>query len=426
MFNKKNEMQKIAAKARRKLLGRRLMLLQGVSFPFLAKAAHHSEPDPQAFKPKWMKTPGRPFSNYGQPSDHEKTLRWIAATPGTAGNGVSWTPLHQLEGAITPNGLHFERHHNGVPQIDPQQHRVLIHGMVKKPLIFSVDNLRLYPLKSISCFIECGGNSNAGWRENPIQTPAGYFHGMLSCSEWTGVPVRHLLSESGVLPQAQWVIAEGADAFSMKVSIPLEKILDDALLALYQNGESIRPEQGYPVRLLLPGWEGVTNVKWLHRLRLSDRPVMSRNETAKYTELQTDGTARQFTFAMQAKSLITHPSYGMHLKSPGLYQISGLAWSGNGRIRQVDVSTNGGRTWIVANLDQPVLSKSLTRFRMPWRWDGSETILQSRATDDTGYVQPFRDDLIAQRGTQGYFHYNAVVKWKVFKEGNIEHTYGDD
>ncbi|MCB1754048.1 MAG: sulfite dehydrogenase [Gammaproteobacteria bacterium] len=382
-----------------------------------ALAAQTTEP------PAWMSVPGKPFSNYGQPSPHENTIRWIADTPGSAGNGVSWTPLHQLEGTITPNGLHFERHHNGVPDIDPAGHTLYIHGLVGKPLAFTLDRLHRYPLQSRVCFIECGGNSNAGWRENPLQTPAGLIHGMLSCSEWTGIPAHYLLEECGLGKSAKWVIAEGADAFGMKVSIPLEKLLDDAILALYQNGEAIRPENGYPLRLILPGWEGVTQVKWLRRLHVADRPVMSRNETAKYTELQKDGTARQFTFPMQTKSLITSPSYGMHLDGPGLYQISGLAWSGNGRIVRVEISSDGGNSWSEAGLEAPVLPKALTRFRAPWRWDGKSAVLKSRATDETGQLQPERDQLIADRGRQGYYHYNAIVHWKVHPEGNIEHSY---
>lgn len=367
--------------------------------------------------------PGKTFSNYGMPSEFEKSIRWIGSTQGSPGNGVSWTPLHELEGTITPNGLHFERHHNGVPSIDPVLHSLFIHGNVKKPLSFTLDHLHRYPLQSKVCFIECGGNSSAGWRENPLQAPAGFIHGMLSCSEWTGVPVRYLLEECGLDAKAKWIIAEGADAFGMKVSIPVEKLLDDAILAIYQNGEHLRPENGYPLRLILPGWEGVTNVKWLRRLRVSDRPVMSRNETAKYTELQKDGTARQFTFPMQTKSLITSPSYGMHLKAPGLHQISGVAWSGNGKITQVEVSVNGGKSWSVARLESPILPKAITRFRTTWQWDGKTAVLKSRATDETGQIQPEREHLISARGRQGYYHYNAIVHWKIFPEGNIEHTY---
>jgi sulfane dehydrogenase subunit SoxC len=374
--------------------------------------------------PPWMKTPGAPFSNYGQPSPREKeTIRWISANAAAPGNGISWTPLHKLEGIVTPNGLHFERHHNGVPDIDPNQHRLFIHGLVKNPLSFGVDDLLRYPLQSRLCFVECGGNSNAGWHEEPIQTPVGYFHGLASCSEWTGVPLSTLLDEAGVQPEGRWLIAEGADAAAMNISIPLEKALDDTLVALYQNGERIRPENGYPMRLLLPGWEAVLNVKWLRRIQLAKEPVMARNETSKYTELQPDGKARQFTFVMDAKSFITYPTLGHRLRGPGLYQISGLAWSGRGRIRKVEVSADGGKTWAEAALSDPVLPKCFTRFRLPWRWDGSPRVLKSRAVDETGYVQPERAVLVNERGRNGYFHYNAIVSWAVAPDGSISHVY---
>jgi sulfane dehydrogenase subunit SoxC len=324
---------------------------------------------------------------------------------------------------ITPNGLHFERHHNGVPQIDPDRHRLHLHGLFRNPISFSVEDLLRYPLVSRICFVECGGNSNAGWHEEPIQTPVGYFHGLASCSEWTGIPLSTLLEEAGLQPDARWLIAEGADAAAMNISIPVEKALDDTLVALYQNGERIRPENGYPLRLILPGWEAVLNVKWLQRLQVAKEPVMALNETSKYTELLPSGKARQFTFLMDAKSLITQPSPGYKLRGPGLYQISGLAWSGRGKIRRVEVSADGGKSWAEAALQEPVLSKSFTRFRLPWRWDGSPLVLKSRAIDESGYQQPERAALVAERGRNGYFHYNAIVSWAVAPDGSLSHVY---
>lgn len=372
----------------------------------------------------WMQEPGRPFSNYGQPASEEKeTIRWISANASAPGNGISWSPLHRLEGIITPSGLHFERHHNGVPRIDPERHTLTIHGRCKNPVRFSVEDLLRYPLVSRIVFVECGGNSNAGWHEEPIQTALGYFHGLASCSEWTGVPLSTLLDEAGIQPEAHWLIAEGADAAAMNVSIPLEKAFDDTLVALYQNGERLRPENGYPMRLILPGWEAVLHVKWIHRLEAAVGPVMARNETAKYTELLPSGKAHQFSFVMDAKSLITHPSPGHQLKGPGLYQISGLAWSGRGRIAKVEVSADGGSSWALAELNEPVLPKAFTRFRLPWRWDGSPKILKSRATDETGYQQPERSLLLQERGRHGYFHYNAIVSWAVSPEGSLSHVY---
>ncbi|QSA95907.1 sulfite dehydrogenase [Methylococcus sp. EFPC2] len=405
------------------LLDRRLFLKRGMVFGVAALTAETGMAD-ALDRPVWMSRPGQPLSNYGQPSPHEKdVIRWISANAQAPGNGISWTPLHKLAGTITPSGLHFERHHNGVPQIDPAQHRLLVHGLVRKPIFLDPARLHRYPMRSRVCFVECGGNSNAGWHEEPMQALAGNMHGLVSHSEWTGVPLATVLEEAGVKPEARWIIAEGADAAAINASIPLEKALDDALLALYQNGEPIRPENGYPLRLILPGWEGVTQIKWLRRLEVTDRPTMARNETAKYTELQADGKARQFTFHMDAKSLITHPSYGYRLQEPGLYQISGLAWSGRGKIRKVDVSADGGKTWAEAQLQDPILSCAFTRFQIPWHWSGGAQILQSRATDETGYVQPARSDLIAQRGRHGYFHYNAIVSWAVEPDGSVHHVY---
>ncbi|MDD2768787.1 MAG: sulfite dehydrogenase [Methylococcus sp.] len=400
--------------------GRRKFLKKGLVLTGAALAGT-AKADPP---PPWMTRPGAPLSNYGQPSPHERAvIRWVAANTDAPGNGISWTPLERLEGIVTPSGLHFERHHNGVPQIDPAFHRLTVHGLVGKALSFGIDELLRYPMASRLCFIECGGNSNACWHQEPMQAPAGNIHGLASCSEWTGVPLATVLDECGLQPNAKWLIAEGADAAAMNVSIPLDKALGDALLALYQNGERLRPENGYPLRLILPGWEGVTNVKWLHRLQLAEQPAMARNETAKYTELLPSGQARQFSFVMEAKSLITRPSGGQTLPGPGLHQISGLAWSGRGAIRQVEVSTDGGKTWRDAALDAPVLPKCFTRFRLPWRWDGSPAVLKSRATDETGYTQPERQTLIAERGRQGYFHYNAIVAWAVAAEGSVSHVY---
>ena len=413
--------------ARNGLLDRRLFLsktfLSATSLAFLgsganARAARPTEP--------WMTKPGAPFTNYGVPSPHAAGIvRWVSANPDLPGNGVAWTPLQDLDGIITPSGLHFERHHNGVPQIDPARHELLLDGLVDRPLKFTLDALLRYPRESRILAIECGGNSNAGWNIRPAESPVGTFHGLVSCSEWTGVPLRVLLDEASVKWSARWAIAEGADAFGMTISLPLSKLRDDCLLAVMQNGEPLRPEQGYPLRLIVPGWEGVTHVKWLRTLQLTDRPVMARNETAEYTELQPDGKARMFTFVMEAKSLITNPSAGMHLATPGYYQISGIAWSGRGKISRVEISADGGKTWADAELNEPVLPRAFTRFRVPWQWQGQSAILQSRATDESGYRQPTRAALIAERGRHGYFHYNAIVSWEVTTAGIVRHVYVD-
>ncbi len=415
------------------LLDRRLFLKRGLVFGAASVAsgatatkllAKEGASESIVGRTPSMLKPGKAFSNYGKPSPYEdKTIRWVSANTMAGGNGVSWCPLHELEGMITPNGLHYERHHNGVPDIDPAEHKLLVHGMVEKPLTFSIEDLMRYPRESRICFIECGGNSNAAWAKKPVQSEAGYFHGLVSCSEWTGVPLSVILNEAGIDPKAAWLIAEAADGISMNVSIPVEKAMDDAILALYQNGERIRPENGYPLRLLLPGWEGVTNVKWLRRLQVADQPIMSRNETAKYTELLPSGKARQFTFEMEAKSLITSPSGGQQMPGKGYFQITGLAWSGKGKITKVEVSADGGETWAEAQLQDPVLSKAFTRFRIPWRWTGESVVIKSRATDETGYVQPERDVLVEERGRHGYFHYNAIVSWLIAEEGFVSHVY---
>ena len=419
-------MKDITTQSRRQFLSKAALggaLAGTVSLPVWAESDKLEFPDDL---PEWMRVPGDEFSNYGQPSSHEqRVIRWISANPAAPGNGVSWTPLHDLQGTITPNGLHYERHHNGVPQIDPAQHILLIDGLVNKPLRFDIKSLMRYPMISRTCFIECGGNSNSGWRTNPIQSQAGYAHGLVSNAEWTGIPLKLLLQEAGIKPSAKWVIAEGADAAALNISIPLEKLLDDAMLALYQNGERLRPENGYPMRLVLPGWEGILNVKWLRQLRLTDEPIMSRDETSQYTELMPDGSARQFTFINEAKSLITSPSLGMMLPdNPGIYQITGLAWSGRGKITRVEISADGGDSWVDAELQGPILDKAFTRFNLPWHWQGEYSILQSRATDETGYVQPTREALVNNRGKHGFFHYNAIVSWEITEEGDINHVYG--
>jgi sulfane dehydrogenase subunit SoxC len=374
--------------------------------------------------PDWMKTPGRPFSAYGTPSKwQEKVQRIFTIAPGRAGTGVSRTPLHQLEGTLTPGGLHFERHHNGVPEIDPARHELLIYGMVKRPLGFSMDALMRYPMETHIRFIECSGNSGALSQPLPQQMTAGELNGLLSASEWTGVKLSTLLTEAGVTSEAKWVIAEGADAAAMSRSIPLEKCMDDAMVVFYQNGEAIRPEQGYPMRLLLPGFEGNMNVKWLRRLNVTDAPVNARDETSHYTELMPGGKARQFMFVQGAKSVILKPSFGMNLKTPGLYEISGLAWSGAGRVKKVELSADGGKIWKVAPLTEPILPKALTRFRLPWNWEGKPATLMSRATDEAGDVQPSRADWVAQFAPGQGYHFNGIQCWGIEADGTVKHVY---
>src|SRR5262252_1316723 len=301
---------------------------------------------------------GAPVSGYGSRSPFEKASRFVDVnTKVPLEEASSRTPLHDTYGIITPSSLHFERHHSGVPEIDPSVHTLTVHGLVDRPLVFSVDELKRLPSVSRIHFLECSGNSGGEWRGGSTESDVQRIHGLTSCSEWTGVPVATLLRECGVHPDATWVLAEGADASKHDRSIPMSKIMDDAMVAYGQNGEPLRPEQGYPLRLLLPGWEGNTNVKWLRRLKIMNEPVMSREETSKYTDLMPDGTARQFTFYMEAKSLITRPSAGDTMPGRGFYEITGLAWSGHGSIVKVEVTTDGGQTWTPAQLQTPVLPK---------------------------------------------------------------------
>lgn len=348
-------------------------------------------------------------------------MRRVRESPWDQAAG-SQTPLQDLRGSITPSALHFERHHAGIPEIDPAQHRLLIDGLVDRPLVVTMAEIERLPAVSRIYFLECSGNSRVKWSPAQPDTDAQAAFGMTSCSEWTGVPLSVLLREAGVSAEARWLVAEGADACRMTRSVPLEKALDDTLVAYGQNGEALRPAQGYPLRLLIPGWEGNISIKWLRRLKLVDRPYMTREETSKYTDLMPNGEARQFTFAMDAKSVITRPSGGQRLDAPGFYQISGLAWSGRGRVRRVEVSTDGGRSWVEAQLQEPVLPLAHTRFRFDWTWDGSDTTLASRCIDETGNVQPTRGALVAVRGTQSSYHNNAIQGWRVRPDGAVENV----
>jgi len=367
-----------------------------------------------------IETPGNlgtPLGPYGDRSPYEKAVRWRrdSKTPET---GSSFTPLQDSVGTLTPSSLHYERHHAGIPLIDPAQHRLIIHGLVDRPLSLSVADIKRLPSVTRIMVLECGGNSGSEWAATTGPDAQRSF-GLVSCSEWTGVPLSLLLKEVSVQPAASWVIAEGADACRMERSVPLAKAMDDALIAYGQNGEALRPAQGYPMRLLLPGWEGNTNVKWLHSLKLTDQAYMARDETAKYSDLMPDGKARIFTYRMEAKSVITFPSGGQKLPGAGMYELTGLAWSGSGRIERVEITTDGGKTWVDAKLHEPRLPIAFTRFRLPWRFEGREAVIASRATDETGYVQPSREALIAVRGTNSGYHFNGMKFWKVHANGTV-------
>lgn len=389
----------------------------GMAVPLLA-----AESGGRLAIPEWSKRPGPGPSAYGQPSPHTAHIRRMAGTPNPLypGGGASRSPLQFLKGSITPNSLHFERHHAGVPEIDPDGHQLVINGLVRQALVFSYEDLLRYPMVSRLYFLECSGNSGALLRGGNASGTAQSLHGLVSCAEWTGVPLSTLLDEAGVLPQARWVAAVGADAASMGRSVPLDKALDDVIIALYQNGEPVRPEQGYPMRLFVPGWEGNISVKWLTQLKLTEEPAQFRDETSKYTDTLPDRSSLQFTFPMGVKSLITSPSGQMSLSQRGIYRISGIAWSGSGPIRRVEVSADGGSSWADAEIvESEARDKALTRFEMPWQWQGGDATLLSRATDSTGQVQPTRDAVVADRGVLSFYHNNGIQSWAVNGAGEV-------
>jgi sulfane dehydrogenase subunit SoxC len=374
---------------------------------------------------EWTKFPGGPMSENGAPSTHEAHVKRIgvASQPGTTGTGVSRTPLQHLNGLITPSRLHFERHHSGIPDINPDEHRLVIHGMVDRPLSFSLEALARYPMVSRIQFLECSGNSGGSIAPEPAQVSVGNMHGLVAASEWGGVPLSVLLEEAGVKRGAKWIIADGADAAMMSRSVPLDKIMDDAIVALYQNGERLRPGNGYPMRLFLPGWEGNACVKWLRTIKVMNQPAMTKDETSKYSDLNEEGIAQLFTFPMGVKSLITSPSHGFSMGPTGIYQVSGIAWSGSGKIKRVEVSADGGSSWADAALDEHVLPKCLTRFRSAWNWNGGPAVIMSRATDEAGNVQPTRTQVLDGRANGAFYHYNGIQAWAVSEAGEVTNVY---
>jgi sulfane dehydrogenase subunit SoxC len=400
---------------------RRRFLLGAGATAALAPAVGRAEGP--AVPPDTTRVQGRPTGadgGYGTRSAFETAHRVLGPVPNSQ---TTWTftPLAEQIGNLTASGLHYERHHAGIPAIDLARHSLMVHGLVRQPKRFSMADLQRLPRVSRRHFIECSGNTGGAYQNLPLKTVQ-VSHGLMSTSEWTGVPFAVLAQEVGLSPDAAWVLAEGADAAVMTRSIPLDKMMRDAILAYGQNGEAIRPEQGYPLRLLLPGYEGNTHIKWLRRLQVSDKPFMSREETSKYTDLMADGVAQQFVFTMDAKSVITFPSPEMRLPGTGFYEISGIAWSGRGRVRDVQVSVDGGATWQQARLSETAEPMCSVRFSLPWRWDGKPVQLASRCTDETGYVQPTHQALLAARGPNFYYHYNAIYPWSVAADGSVSHA----
>ncbi|WP_425403585.1 sulfite dehydrogenase [Hwanghaeella sp.] len=421
---KKDPMEPSSANGRRRFLKGGLAALGGVAATSVAARA--GTPDPAIMeKQEWNQALGdgvaaRP---YGMPSQFEKhvvrrDVEWLTASRESS---VNFTPLHELDGIITPNGLCFERHHGGIAEIPPEQHRLMINGLVDRELVFTMDDLKRFPRVNRIFFLECAANSGMEWRGAQLNG-CQFTHGMVHCVQYSGVLLKTVLEEAGLKTNAKWLMPEGADSSGMNRSVPIEKALDDCMLAFSMNGEALRPEQGYPLRLVVPGWEGNMWVKWLRRIEVGDQPWHTREETSKYTDLLADGKARRFTWVMDAKSVVTNPSPQAPLRYKGANVLSGLAWSGRGAIKRVDVTLDGGKNWVSADIQGPVLPKCLTRFYLPFEWDGKPLLIQSRAIDDTGYVQPTKNELRQVRGTNSIYHNNGIQTWHVRENGEAENV----
>jgi sulfane dehydrogenase subunit SoxC len=413
--------------SRRRFLGAASAAGAGAAFSAMpAVAADTVKPDPLITEVQdWQRYLGEGVDKrpYGTPSKFEKhvirrDVAWLTVSPESS---VNFTPLHELDGIITPSGLCFERHHSGIAEINPADHRLMINGLVDKPLVFTMDDIRRMPRVNRIHFLECAANSGMEWRGSQLNG-CQFTHGMVHNVMYTGVPLKVLLDEAGLKPSAKWLMLEGADAAGMNRSLPIEKALNDVLLAFAMNGEALRPEQGYPLRAVIPGWEGNLWVKWLRRIEAGDQPWQTREETSKYTDLLADGRSRKHTFIMDAKSVVTNPSPQAPLKYRGRNVLSGFAWSGRGSVKRVDVSIDGGRNWQTARIDGPVLDKSLVRFYVDFDWNGEEMMIQSRAMDSTGYMQPTKDELRKVRGVNSIYHNNGIQTWLVRSDGETENV----
>ncbi|QDM17172.1 sulfite dehydrogenase [Tardiphaga sp. vice352] len=410
---------------RRRFLGAAGLAGAGAMLPQLAKA-EAPKPDPLITEVQdWSRYLGEGVDKrpYGMPSKYEKHIvrrdvSWLTASPESS---VNFTPLHEIDGIITPSGLCFERHHGGVAEINPADHRLMINGLVDKPLVFTMDDIKRMPRVNKVYFLECAANSGMEWRGAQLNG-CQFTHGMIHNVMYTGVPLKVLLNEAGLKPNVKWLMLEGADAAGMNRSLPIEKALDDVLIAFAMNGEALRPENGYPLRAVIPGWQGNLWVKWLRRIEAGDQPWQTREETSKYTDLMADGRSRKYTFVMDAKSVVTNPSPQAPLKFKGRNVLTGIAWSGRGTVKRVDVSLDGGRNWQTARLDGPVLDKSIVRFYVDFDWNGQELMIQSRAIDETGYVQPSKDELRKVRGVNSIYHNNGIQTWLVRPDGETENV----
>lgn len=423
---------KAVGKGRRDFLRKSFLAASAALAAPLAAKAQLTGDDPAIVElPTWSTSVGQPVAArpYGQPSQYESQLkrREMRGLSKLGSTSASFCPLQGLFGIITPSGLHYERHHKGWHDINPAQHRLMVNAadstLLKKSKVYTMGDLMRLPPVSRIHFIECGGNTGMEWG-NPLVPTVQYTHGLLSCSEFTGVPLRTLLEDCGVdYKRARYVLAEGADGASLTRTIPMEQIESGEVFVAYgQNGEMLRPENGYPLRLVVPGAQGVSWVKWLRRIEVGDKPYASRDEAIQYMDLMPDGQLRQYTTINECKSVITTPSGGQKLLSKGFFNITGLAWSGRGKIKQVDISVDGGRNWRPARLDGLVLSKALTRFNFDWVWDGKPALLQSRAIDESGHVQPSYRQLREVRGNRSIYHNNAIQTWQVLANGEVNNV----
>ncbi|MNR87772.1 TMAO/DMSO reductase [compost metagenome] len=411
---------------RKSFLAASTAVASGLTFA-QSKAGGIADGDPNILTlPEHSITLGQPVATngYGVPSKYETNLlrRESPGLTRVSAASVSFAPLQGLFGIITPSGLHFERHHQGWHDIDPSKHRFMINGLVKNPKVYTMDDLMRLPSVSRMHFIECGANTAMEWGNVAVPTVQ-YSHGMLSCCEFTGVPLSVLLEDCGYdKKNGKFILAEGADGSSMTRTIGMDRALDDVIVAWGMNGEMLRPENGYPLRLVVPGVQGVSWVKWLRRIEVGDKEYGTKDEAIHYIDAMPDGMYRQYTSIQECKSVITTPSAGQMLLDQGFYNITGLAWSGRGKIKRVDVSVDGGRNWRTARLEGPINTKCLTRFNINWVWDGAPAVLQSRAIDDTGYVQPKINELRAVRGTRSIYHNNAIQSWKVAESGEVSNV----
>ena len=423
LFSRQKQAQSQTALTRRGFMQSSIALAGGAVGGSVSAAGNPQNLPPNI--PSWSQFLGANVDvhPYGTPSPHEsavvrRSVKWLTATRESS---INFTPLYALDGIITPNGLCFERHHGGAPEIPKEDFRLIIHGLVDQPLIFTLDDILSFPPQSRFHFLECAANGGMEWRGAQLNG-CQYTHGMVHCVQYTGVPLKTLLDECGLKHKAKWILAEGADAAGMSRSIPMDKVLEDCFVAYSMNGERLRTEQGYPLRLLVPGWEGNMWVKWLRRIKVGDKPWYHREETSKYTDLLEDGKAREFTWVMDAKSVITNPSPEMPVRRKGRQTLKGIAWSGRGKIDRVDISMDGGRNWKTARLDTPVLSKCLSRFYFDWEWDGKPVYLQSRAHDEFGYIQPQIQNLHKARGVNSIYHNNSIQTWLVNASGEVENV----